>query len=253
MAKIISIANQKGGVGKTTTTGSLAAVFKKKGYRVLAVDFDPQGNLSFFLGADKEISATIYHVLKGEVKTQFAIQRTGIVDVIAANILLSGIELEFTDRGREFLLRDALSVVQDLYDYILIDPPPGLGILTINAFTASDFIVIPMLSDIYSLQGLTQLYETVEHIRHSFNEKLTIAGMLLVRFNPRENMSAEIRGTVEMIAKSLNIPLLKTFIHTSVTIAQAQASQADITKFAPNNKAVLDYIALAEELIRKGV
>lgn len=253
MAKVISIANQKGGVGKTTTSGALSAVLRKKGYRVLAIDFDPQGNLSFSLGADKEISATIYHVLKGEVKTQFAIQHTPIVDVIAANILLSGIELEFTDRGREFLLRDALSVVQDLYDYIIIDPPPGLGILTINAFTASDYIIIPMLSDIYSLQGLTQLYETVEHIRQSFNENLVIAGMLLVRFNPRENLSAEIRGTVEMIAKTLGIYLFQTFIHTSVTIAQAQASQADITKFAPNNRAVQDYIELASELQRRGV
>lgn len=253
MAKVISISNQKGGVGKTTTTCSLAAGLKKKGFRVLAVDLDPQGNLGFSVGADTETSATIYDVLKGESRTQFAIQKLSCMDVVISSILLSGIELEFTDTGREFLLKEALRPVEDLYDYILLDTPPALGILTINAFTASDTIIVPMLSDIFSLQGIAQLYETVERVKKYCNQNLSIGGILLTRFNPRTLLSREIRGTAELIARDLNIRLFDTFIRTSVAASEAQSVQKSILDYAPENNIAQDYRAFIDELLSKGI
>lgn len=253
MAKVISISNQKGGVGKTTTTCSLAAGLKRKGFRVLAVDLDPQGNLGFSIGADTETSATIYDVLKGESRTQFAIQKLPCMDVIISSILLSGIELEFTNTGREFLLKEALHPVESLYDYILIDTPPALGILTINAFTASDTIVVPMLSDIFSLQGIAQLYETVERVKKYCNPNLSIAGILLTRFNPRTLLSREIRGTAELIAHDLNIRLFDTYIRTSVVASEAQSVQKSILDYAPENNITRDYRAFIDELLSKGI
>lgn len=254
MARVISVSNQKGGVGKTTTTCSLAAGLKKRGFRVLAVDLDPQGNLGFSIGADTENSATIYDVLKGEIKTQFAIQKTAAMDVIISSILLSGIELEFTDTGREYLLKEALRPVMDHYDYIFIDTPPALGILTINAFTASDFIVVPMLSDIFSLQGISQLYETVERVKKYCNPHISIAGILLTKFNPRTLLGREIRGTAELIAKDLHIRLFDSFIRNSVAASEAQSVQQDIFDYAPRNSSVVrDYNHLIDELLAQGV
>lgn len=253
MAKVISVSNQKGGVGKTTTTCTIAAGLKKRGFRVLAVDLDPQGNLGFSVGADTETSATIYDVLKGEVKLQFAIQRMPAMDIIISSILLSGIELEFTNTGREYLLKEALRPVQDMYDYILLDTPPALGILTINAFTASDTIVVPMLSDIFSLQGIAQLYETVERVRKYCNPNLSIAGILLTRFNPRTLLSREVRGTAELIAEDLHIRVFGAFIRSSVVVSEAQSVQQTLFDYAPRGSITRDYDKFITELLEKGV
>lgn len=184
MAVTIALSNQKGGVGKTTSAYVIATALKEMGYRVLAVDMDPQGNLSFSLGADTE-SATIYDVLKGELKPRYAVQKSTLVDVIPSNILLSSIELEFTGVRREFLLKEALDSLKGLYDYILIDSPPALGILTVNAFTAADYVLVPMLSDIFSLQGITQLEETIRRVRNYCNPDIQILGVFLTKHNPR--------------------------------------------------------------------
>lgn len=253
MSKIISIATQKGGVCKTTTTGALVSGFKKKGRKVLAIDLDPQGNLSFSLGAETEYAATIYHVLKGEVRTHFAIQHTSIADVIPSNILLSGIELEFTDKGREFLLKKALEPLADLYDYIFIDTPPGLGILTVNALSASNYVILPMLSDIFSLQGIAQLYETVEHVKQACNPSLSIAGILMTKFNPRTRLSKEVRGTAELVSKNLGIPLFETTIRNCLSLTEAQSLQANILDYAPKSTGVNDYVALIRELNGRGI
>lgn len=253
MCKVISVSNQKGGVGKTTTTGAVSAAFTKKGFRVLAVDLDPQGNLTFSVRGDSELSASIYDVLKGEVKPQHAIQHVDVCDLIASNILLSSTELEFTDKGREFLLRDALMPLKPHYDYIFIDTPPNLGILTINAFTASDYIIVPVLSDIFSLQGLAQLHESVQHIKTYCNSNLAFAGILLTRFNPRTVLGKEILGTAEMIANSLNIPLFKTRIRSSVVVSEAQSAQLSILKYSGSNPAAKDYMNFTEELIGRGI
>ena len=186
MSLTIVLSNQKGGVGKTTSAYVLSTALKEKGYKVLAVDMDPQGNLSFAMGADTE-SATIYDVLKGELKPRYAVQKSALVDIIPSNILLSGIELEFTGARREFLLKEALESLKSSYDYILIDSPPALGVLTVNAFTASDYVLVPMLSDIFSLQGITQLDETICRVRNYCNPRIQILGVFLTKHNPRTN------------------------------------------------------------------
>ena len=253
MAKIISVSNQKGGVGKTTTACSVAAGLKRRGYRTLAVDLDPQGNLGFSIGADIETSATIYDVLKHEVKTQYAIQKLPATDVIISSILLSGIELEFTNTGREYLLKRALGPVQGMYDYIIIDTPPALGILTINAFTASDTIIVPMLSDIFSLQGIAQLYETVKRVQRYCNPDLFIAGILLTRFNPRTRMGREVRGTAELVARALNIRVFDSYIRSSVVASEAQSLQRSIFDYAPHSSVARDYGGFIDKLLAKGV
>lgn len=251
MAKVISVSNQKGGVGKTTTTCSVAAGLKKRGFRVLAIDLDPQGNLGFSVGADTETSATIYDVLKSDVKVQYAIQRRPAMDVIISSILLSGIELEFTSTGREYLLREALKPVQDMYDYILLDTPPALGILTINAFTASDTVLVPMLPDIFSLQGIAQLYETVERVRGYCNPRLSIAGILLTRFNPRTLLGREVHGTAELIARDLHIRVFDTYIRSSVAVGESQSVQKSLFDYAPHGAITRDYDKFISEMLAK--
>ena len=253
MAKVISISNQKGGVGKTTTTGAIAAGFKTKGYKVLCIDLDPQSNLSFSSGAETEDCPTIYEILKGEAKITFSIQKVPSFDIISSNILLSGIELEFTQTGREFLLKEILNSVRDKYDYIFIDTPPALSILTVNAFTASDFVIIPMLADIFSLQGIAQLAETIERVKKYCNPNLKVEGIVLTKFNKRTILSREIKGTAELIAKQLNTNLFNSTIRSSVAVMEAQTNQQDIFKYAPKNLATLDYMNLVNELIERGI
>lgn len=253
MASVISISNQKGGVGKTTTTAALAASLQKKGFKVLAIDLDPQGNLSFCLGGDTEMSATSYHILKGDLNPLFAVQHLPTCDLISTNILLSGVELEFTGEGREYLLRKALEPLHPFYHYILIDTPPALSILTVNAFTASNYILVPMLSDIFSLQGIAQLNETVSNVRQFCNPELAYAGILLTQFNSRTLLSAEIAGTAKMIAENLNIPIFETRIRSSVAVCEAASVQRTLLDYAPANSAAKDYITFTEELLSKGI
>ncbi|MDK2812944.1 MAG: chromosome partitioning protein [Clostridiales bacterium] len=255
MGKILCVSNQKGGVGKTTTTNALAMGLRRMGHRVLCVDFDPQGNLSFSLAADArvELQTSIYHVLKGELRAIQTIQHTPLCDVIPANMLLSGIDLEFTGKGREYLLRDSLRPIRGMYDYILIDSPPALGILTVNAFTAADWVLMPVLSDLYSLQGIVQLNETLQAVRSKSNPDVKVAGILLTRFNPRECISSVIRETSADIARELDIPLLDTCIHTGVALTRAQIMRADMTTMAPRSRAVKDYADLLDELFRREV
>lgn len=249
MGVVIAVSNQKGGVGKTTTTGALSAALQKRGKTVLAIDLDPQGNLSFSMGAENEGVPTSYEILKGEAIMQESIQKTDVVDIIPANILLSGAELEFTGHGREYLLANSLRPLRDKYDYILIDTPPALSVLTVNAFTAADSIIVPMLSDIFSLQGITQLYETVSYVKEFCNPKLTFEGILLTRFAPRTTLANEVRGTAEMVATELDIPLFHTSIRCSVAVTEAQALQRNIIKYSPRNIAMKDYLALADEIL----
>ena len=255
MAKILRVSNQKGGVGKTTTTNALAMGLRHLGRRVLCIDFDPQGDLSFSLRADNrlEMQNSIYHALKGELLTVQTIQHTPLCDVIPSNMLLSGIEMEFTGKGREYLLRSCLRPVLNLYDNILIDSPPGLGILTINAFTAAHAVLMPVLPDIFSLQGLVQLNGTLDEVRKKSNPDLKAAGVVLTHYVARQNASKIIREAARDIAGNLGIPLLDTTVRHSNVLTNAQIHREDIIKFAPRNNAVQDYRKLVDELIAREV
>ncbi len=254
MAKLISLINQKGGVGKTTSTNAIGVCLKHMGYRVLCVDFDPQGYLSFSLNADTREHSTIYDVIKHSVKARYAIQKTAIMDVIPADAILGNVEREFTGPGSEHMLKEALKTLQPLYDYILVDSPPELGLLSSNAVIASDVVLIPCLSDGYSLHGVIQVHETICRIKRAFNPRLVIAGMFLVRHYPREALSRTTRETAELLSEHLDIPLLNTVIRHSNVISKAMTTlQEDIIDYAPQNNAVKDYMTLVNELFERGL
>lgn len=250
MSKIIAITNQKGGVGKTSTTCALAGVFASRGKKVLAIDLDPQGNLTFSLGAD-DSGYTVHDVIKGDIDIKEAIQHTPECDVIAANILLSGTELELSSAGREYILKEKLKSISKHYDYIILDTPPALSILTINAYIAANDLIIPMTAEILSLQGIAQLKETILAVKKYYNKQLNVRGILLTRYNPRLLLNREVLEMAEIVAAQLNTVVLNSKISSSVAVAEAPAHQKTIIKYAPRSGAAKDYLALAEELYGK--
>lgn len=239
---IISVANQKGGVSKSTTTQVISTLLNKKGKKTLTIDLDPQGNLSFAMGVNfREDTPTIYNVLKGECKIEDAIQTTIFGELLPSNILLSGSDTEFTSTGREYLLKEALNKILDNYDYIIIDCPPSLSILTINAFVASNYIIIPALADVFSLQGMSQLNDTINSVKKYCNPNLKIAGILLTRFNKRTNLGIQIRESLDDITKRMGTILFKNTIRNAVSIQETQLRQEDIINYDKKSNAILDY------------
>lgn len=247
MCTVIALTNQKGGVGKTTTACAFCGGLVQKGKKVLAIDLDPQGNLSFSLGADDE-RYTIHDVLTGKVPTHEAIQTTKNCDVISSNILLSGTELELTAVGREYVLKDKLASIMKFYDYIIIDTPPALSILTINAYTAANDLIIPMTAEILSLQGIAQLKDTILAVKRYYNHNLKLRGIVLTKYNPRILLTKEVEELAAIIAEQLGTKVLNTKISNSVAIAEAPAHKTTIMKYAPRSKACKDYVNLIEEL-----
>ena len=240
MAKIIVIANQKGGVGKTTTANALACGLTGRKFKTLAVDCDPQGNLSYAMQADDQQEG-LYEVMKGQSAPAEAVQRTEQGDIISGSLLLAGADLEFTDTGREYLLREILEPLKKIYDYIIIDSPPTLGILTINALAAGDDVIIPMGADIFSLQGLSQLYNAVSKVRKFCNPGLKIAGLLITRYNARTILSRDLREVIEEKAVQIGAPVFHTVIRESVSIREAQTHQESIFKISPDSNPAQDY------------
>lgn len=241
MAKIIAITNQKGGVGKTTTASALICGLNQRGARVLGVDLDPQGSLGFSLGLNIESCATIYDVMKGQTPIEQVIIRTENGDILPSNILLSAAELEFNRPGREFILKNELSKVSNFYDFIIIDTPPALNVLTLNAYVSADSLIIPMVPEILSLLGISQIKETIETVRRCYNSKLSVLGILLNRFNPRFNLNIEVLELSEQIAEQLDTQVFQTKIHTSVSVAAAPAHGKSVLTYAPRSKPALDY------------
>ena len=248
MSLTIVLSNQKGGVGKTTSAYVLSTALKEKGYKVLAVDMDPQGNLSFAMGADTE-SATIYDVLKGELKPRYAVQKSALVDIIPSNILLSGIELEFTGARREFLLKEALESLKSSYDYILIDCPPSLGMITINALSASDQIYVPIQSEYFALEGVEQLMQTVALVKKTYNPELFVGGVIITMYDGRMRLS---RDVVETVTSTFGDVVFKTMIPRNVRLAEAPSYGRAIIDYEALSKGALAYNALAKEVIKRG-
>ena len=247
MATVIVVTNQKGGVGKTTTCAALAGIFRSRDKRVLAIDMDPQGNLSFSLGADDD-GYTIHDVMTGKCGIRDSIKTTHICDVITSNILLSGSELELTSARREFILKDLLRLVRVGYDYVIIDTPPALSILTINAYTAADDLIIPMTPEILSLQGIAQLRETILAVKKYYNKRLNIRGILLTKYVKKQALAQDVEEMVEIVAEQLQTRVLETKISVSVAVAEAPAHQEVITTYSPGCRAAKDYVKLAESL-----
>lgn len=250
MAKVIAFTNQKGGVGKTTTAAAFCGVLVSKGKKVLAIDLDPQGNLSFSLGADYE-SYTIHDVLIGKLSIHEAIQTTPNCDVIPANILLSGLELELSNVGREYILKERLAPILKFYDYIIIDTPPALSILTINAYTACNDLIIPMTPEILSLQGIAQLKDTIIAVKKYYNKGLSLRGILLTKYNERMLLTKEVEELASIVARQLGSVVLNTKISVSVAAAEAPAHQMSIVRYAPRTKASRDYVRLIDELYKE--
>lgn len=249
MAKIIAVTNQKGGVGKTTTCAALCGGLSQMGYKVLAVDLDPQGNLSFSLGVEVEDNYTIYDVLKDNCDIDEAIIHGEQCDVVPSNILLSGLELEMTGVGREYVLREQLNYIKKDYDYIILDTPPALSVLTINAYTASDELVIPMLCEILSLQGIAQLKQTIFAVKRYYNKSLCVRGILLNKYNGRYTLTKEVEELAQMIAKQLETVIFNTKISACVSIAEAPAHGESIITYSPKSKGAKEYLSFINELI----
>ena len=222
MGTVIALANQKGGVGKTTTSVNLGACLADAGKRVLLIDLDPQGNATSGLGIDKKkIEQSVYDVLINDVELSAVIQPSSHqgLDIAPTTIELSGAEVELTSMmARETRLKDGFADVQDQYDYILIDCPPSLGLLTINAFTAANSILIPVQSEYYALEGLSQLINTIQLVRKHFNKNLKIEGVLLTMFDKRTNLGQEVNAEVK---KFFGSQVYETVIPRNVRLSEA--------------------------------
>ena len=246
--KVIAVANQKGGVSKSTTSQAAAEILNAGGRKTLLVDLDPQSNLSFAAGAKLENTQTIYNVMKGEVKAENILQKTSSGDILPSNILLSGADIEFTATGREYMLKESINDIKRKYEYVIIDCPPALSILTINAFAASDFIVIPSLADVFSMQGMSQLNTTVQSVRRYCSPNLKIAGILLTKFTQRNTISQNIKKTLSSITDQMNTKLFNTCIRNSVVLQEAQLQQKSLLEYASGSNAMEDYINFVSEL-----
>ena len=220
------------------------------GYKVLAVDLDPQGNLSFSLGVEVEDNYTIYDVLKDNCDIEDAVIHGEHCDVVPSNILLSGLELEMTGVGREYVLREQLNYIKKNYDYIVLDTPPALSVLTINAYTAADELIIPMLCEILSLQGIAQLKQTIFAVKRYYNKSLCVRGILLNKYNGRYTLTKEVEDLAQMIAQQLDTTIFNTKISASIAIAEAPAHGESIITYSPRSKGAQEFKAFIKELIK---
>lgn len=251
--KAIAVINQKGGVGKSTTASAIGGGLTLQGAKVLYADLDPQCNLSYLMEADISglTTASAIDVLQGNASAAEAVQHTAQGDIIAASPALAGADIVLTATGKEYRLKEALEALAGQYDYCIIDTPPALGVLTINALTACNGCIIPAQADFLSLQGIGQLHGTIETVRKYCNPGLKVYGIVLTRYSARAVISREVSAMMEETASSLQTRLYKTRIRECTAVKEAQAMRQPIYTYAPRSNASADYNALVKEIMEE--
>lgn len=252
MGKIITTNIQKGGCGKTTTTHELASQLKKMGKKCLAIDIDPQQNLSRCSGSELVGYCSALEMLRKECSAEDAIQNTSNYDIIPSNKSLKKADREFTQPGDIFLLKKALKSVKDKYDFILIDTPPNLGILPQMALTAADYVIVPLEASANSLQGMGQLQEMIDQVKEdNFNTDLKTLGILLTRFTDRMIFNRVIKEQLEEIAKDMNTEVFETYIRESVAVKESQGYMKSLVEYSPDSNPASDYQKFTYEFLEK--
>ncbi len=250
--EIMAIANQKGGVGKTTTTINLAAALAEKGKHVLVIDMDPQGNTSSGIGIDKdELETTVYQLMIGDNTFDECVQKDIFdnLDVLAANVNLAGIEIETMDmEDRNYILNNIISKVKERYDFIIIDCPPSLNTLTINSMTTANSVLVPIQCEYYALEGLSQLIYTINLVKDRLNPKLCINGVVFTMYDGRTNLSMQV---IENVRNNLNQTIYDTIIPRGIRLAEAPSHGLPITQYDIRSTGAKAYMALAEEVIER--
>ena len=250
MGKIIAIANQKGGVGKTTTSVNLSALLAKKGKKVVLIDADPQGNATSGLGVDKDVEKSLYDVLINEEPVAGTLQDTveKNLKICPSNMNLAGAEVELVSQmSREHRLKEQLEGIKDKFDYIFIDCPPSLGLITLNSFTAADSVLIPVQCEYYALEGLGQLLNTINLVKKHLNKSLEIEGALLTMYDIRTNLSNQV---VKEVKKYFDDRVYKTVIPRNVRLSEAPSFGMPITMYDPKSKGARSYEKLAKEFLK---
>ena len=249
MSKIITLSNHKGGVGKTTSTINLGAALSEKGKRVLLIDLDPQANLTQSLRIQiQDVSQSIYGAMRG-VERLLPVSVFAGLDVIPSTLDLSGAEIELSsETGREYILRELIEPLRNKYDFILIDSPPSLGLLTLNALTAANEVLIPLQAEYLATQGLTKLLEVVQKVQARLNKELSIGGVFITQYDKRKILN---RNVAEVVGNGYAGYMLNTRIRDNVALAEAPAAGLDIFRYSPKSPGAEDYTALANELLSK--
>ncbi len=253
MGRIIAIANQKGGVGKTTTAINLSACLAEKGKKVLVIDTDPQGNTSSGFGVDKnEQENTIYELMLGECSIQDCLIKEVLpnITVLPSNVNLAAAEIELIGvEKKEYILKNEVDWIKDQYDFIIIDCPPSLNMLTVNAMTTADSVLVPIQCEYYALEGLSQLIHTVNLVKERLNPELDIEGVVFTMYDARTNLSMQV---VENVKQHLGESVYKTLIPRNIRLAEAPSYGMPITQYDPKSSGAEAYMALAKEVIRRG-